>query len=176
MDTKVAENLVNALKDGNQSAFRQLYDNYKQPLFQTALAICRNQSDAEDVLQDSFVKIFRKINTLRNAAVLESWMYRIVINSAKSMTNGPHRKWNDLEEAPLKSNPVQDSQWDQLTKALQDLPLGYRNVFVLHALQEIPQENVAEILGVSLGTVKSQFHRARKKLQKILKKSGVHYE
>ncbi len=176
MKTEYAEEIVKGLKAGNQAAFRQLYDKYKQPLYRTAVAICNDPADAEDILQDSFVKIFYKIGTLRNPAFLEGWMYRIVINAAKSATKSRHRKWDEIEDGSLLSHPEKDSQWHQLTQALQRLSLGYRNVFILIAIQELPQEKVANILGISIGTVKSQYHRARKKLQKILKEMDVHYE
>ncbi|MBL7010981.1 MAG: RNA polymerase sigma factor [Candidatus Marinimicrobia bacterium] len=167
---------MKGLKAGDQTVFKTLYDNYKEPLYRTAVAICNNSNDAEDVLQDSFVKIFTKIDTLKKPEYLTTWMYRIVINAAKSMTKSKQRKWDEVEEESLITQPKNDSQWFLLTTALQRIPVGYRNVFVLHAIQELPQEKVAAILGISIGTVKSQYHRGRMKLQKILKELGVHYE
>lgn len=171
-----AKKIVKGLKAGDQMAFKTLYENYKQPLYRTAVAICNDPDEAEDILQDTFVKIFYKIDALRNPAVLEGWMYRIVINAAKSAVKSSNRKWDEIDDGSLVTHPEKESQWGQLTSALQRLSLGYRNVFILVAIQELPQENVANILGVSVGTVKSQYHRARKKLQKILKEMDVHYE
>ncbi|MEE8334818.1 MAG: RNA polymerase sigma factor [Candidatus Neomarinimicrobiota bacterium] len=170
------EQIVTELKAGNRAAFQKLYDNYKQPFYRAALGICYNSDDAEDALQNCFLKIYRKIHTLKNPRVLESWMYRILINCAKSTLKSAHRKWSDLDDLDTKHEKSKDSQWTELMLGLQKIPLGYRNVFVLHAIQEIPQQEVAQILGVTVGTVKSQFHHARHRLMEVLTEMGVKYE
>jgi len=173
---KNTEKIVAELKAGNKATFQTLYENFKTPFYRAALGICYNRDDAEDALQNCFLKIYRKIHTLKNPLVLETWMYRILINCAKSTLRSAQRKWNDLDELQDMHEQRKDSQWAELMRGLQKIPLGYRNVFVLHAVQEIPQREVAQILGITVGTVKSQFHRARKSLMEVLTEMGVNYE
>jgi len=169
--------MVAAIRQGDREQFRALYDRTKDRLYRTSLALCANRLDAEDVLQESYVKIFRKIHSLRNPKRLDAWMTRIVVNTAKSkLRQSIH--WDDQKENDLPaSDTIDDLQnWNELIHALQRLPRGFRTVFVLHAVQEIPQETVATILGISVGTVKSQYHRARLKLQTILSEMGIQFE
>ncbi|NOZ74017.1 MAG: RNA polymerase sigma factor [FCB group bacterium] len=172
--------LVTAIQQGDRDSFRELYDRYKDRLFKTSLALGLNRQDAEDVLQESFVKIFQKINTLRNPDRLTSWMYRIVVNTAKSKMKWHQNKWDELNENNSRSDrttdPANVNHWDELLRALHRLPTGFRNVFVLHAIQDLSQETVADIMGISVGTVKSQYHRSRKKLQTILHEMGIRFE
>ncbi|MFQ6614181.1 MAG: RNA polymerase sigma factor [Fidelibacterota bacterium] len=174
------QQLVAAIQQGDKDSFRELYDRHKDRLYRVSLMLCQNRQDAEDAFQESFVKIFKNIGTLRNPDRVTAWMLRIVVNTAKTKLKVQPETWNELEEKHTVMNSTTHStslnNWNELLSAVRRLPLGYRNVFVLHAIQDLPQETVASILNISTGTVKSQFHRARKKLQIILKEMGLRFE
>lgn len=175
---RTLEEKVAAAQKGSIPAFRWLYENFKDEMFRTSLAICRSEFLAEEALQESFIRIYRKIHRLRNAKKFVPWLYRIVINTTYSTIKRHRNNWDELDGRQFEQNAVESdsSIWDSLAVALQKLPKGYRNVFILHFLQSLPHEQVAVILNISTGTSKSQYSRARQKLKTIMHSMGVTYE
>ncbi len=173
------ETFVSQAAAGNTDAFHWLYEKYKDEFYRMSLVICRDEFIAEEAVQESFIRMLRKLNRLREPAKFKAWSYRIVINSSYSVLKKHRRDWIELNESiPDEDSVSSDSAvvWKQLSKALVQLPKGYRNVFILHYLQELPHEQVAAILNISVGTSKSQYHRARGQLRQLLTEQGIKYE
>ena len=170
------QELVQACIRQERLAQRQLYTQFASKLLVTAMRYMKNKADAEDVLQDSFIKIYQKLNAFRFDCPLEAWLRKIVVNTAlKALQNQPN--WMQHTDSQLISNEIEQEdftlsgfQFEQLMEIVQSLPDGCRTVFNLYAIEGYQHNEIAEMLGVSEGTSKSQYSRARTLLQAKLKK------
>ena len=166
--------LIEQCQKGNRQAQFDLYKQYNRAMYNVCLRMLSNEHDAEDVLQVSFVQIFKKIDSFRFESAIGAWIKRIVVNNCINF---------------LKKRRLQFSEWDakhdpvvvddeppmpggvevkQVKQAMNQLSDGYRTVFSLYALEGYDHQEIAGILGVSEATSKSQYCRARKKLKEIL--------
>ena len=150
---------------------RQLYERFAGKLFVVCKRYVRDPDEAEDVLQDAFVKIYRHLDQFRFECPLEAWLKRIVINTALKYLR-KEKPWEntvDVQElAPLlpqadESLPALNYQY--LLRLIQELPPGCRTVFNLYAIEGYNHPEIAELLGIAEGTSKSQYSRARTLLQ-----------
>ncbi len=167
--------LLKRLRRGEPSAQRQLYDIYAPQLYGLALRYSGSPEEAQDVLQEAFIKIFKYINTYKERGSFEGWIRKIVINAAIANFHKQekHRFQEDITEIyeiNIENYSPEDSEFtmDELLKAIQSLPKGYRTVFNLYAIEGYKHKEIAEILGIDVSTSKSQYHRARMLLQKKL--------
>ncbi|GGG26606.1 DNA-directed RNA polymerase sigma-70 factor [Dokdonia pacifica] len=165
--TKVLElvQLIEKCKKSDRKSQQALYNMYKDRLFALCLKYCKNRAEAEDNLQDSFIKIFQSIKTYNGKGSFEGWMKRITINRAidrykkepfiEPITD-QHLKEDttvDIDEAPI--------SLQQMLALIQELPSRYRLVFNLYELDNHTHVEISEILGISVGTSKSNLHRAK---------------
>ena len=167
------EKLIKACRKGDIKAQKQLYSDYKDVLYILCLKYSRNKQEAEDVLHDSFMVIFNSIKKYKGNGSFEGWMKRITINTAitsfkKNSTfniliNEEITKDVLVDEAIIDAIPLQ-----QILKAVQGLPDRYRVVFNLYELDNYTHKEIAEMLDVSIGTSKSNLHRAKILLRKKL--------
>lgn len=163
--------LVQACIRQERVAQRQLYEMYASKLLVTAMRYMKNKPDAEDVLQDSFMKIYQKLPTFRFDCPLEAWLRKIVVNTAlKELQNQPN--WMQHTDSELVSDKLEDGdftlsnfQFTQLLEIVNSLPDGCRTVFNLYAIEGYQHNEIAALLGISEGTSKSQYSRARGLLQ-----------
>ena len=167
--------LIEGCKAQRPSAQRELYARFSGQLFATAIRHTNAREDAEDVLQDSFVKIFKHIKSYRQDFSFEGWMRRIVINTAIThyRRNLKHRHHQDIDEmhaTPRDLENVSDLEFtaDELELAIAQLPIGYRTVFCMYVIEGFKHQEIADKLGVDVNTSKSQLSRARKYLQRVL--------
>ena len=167
--------LIEGCKAQRPSAQRELYARFSGQLFATAIRHTNAREDAEDVLQDSFVKIFKHIKSYRQDFSFEGWMRRIVINTAIThyRRNLKHRHHQDIDEVhatPRDLENVSDLEFtaDELELAIAQLPIGYRTVFCMYVIEGFKHQEIADKLGVDVNTSKSQLSRARKYLQRVL--------
>ena len=157
--------LIDKCKKSDRQSQQILYNKYKDRLFALCLKYCKNRAEAEDNLQDSFIKIFQSIKTYNGKGSFEGWMKRITINRAidrykkepfiESITD-QHLKEDttlDIDEAPV--------SLQQMLALIQELPSRYRLVFNLYELDNHTHVEISEILGISIGTSKSNLHRAK---------------
>ncbi len=157
--------LIEKCKKQDRNAQRILYTQYKDRLFALCLKYCKNQEEAEDNLQDSFINIFQKIKSYNNKGSFEGWMKRITINKAiDRYKKEPYIE--SITDQHLKEETEVDT--DELTISLQEmlvfiqeLPSRYRLVFNLYELDNYTHVKISEILGISIGTSKSNLHRAK---------------
>jgi RNA polymerase sigma-70 factor (ECF subfamily) len=177
--------LIQRLRAGDAAAFRELVERHKRRLFTLAYDLLGNVHDAEDVSQEAFIKVYRGIGAFRGEAQLGSWMYRIVVNLClnrrrkKALSEMELRENFDEDGAPQlvsarhsEANPEQMAEAEvmriHLRRALDKLSPQQRTVFILRHDEDLPLAEVAQILNLSEGTVKSQLFRALKKLQQAL--------
>ena len=163
------------LKRGEPEAQKELFDKYSPVLLGIAMRYARNREEAEDILQESFIKIFRNVDRFEDRGSFEGWLKRIVINTAiihyhKAQKDKYHEDVTEVQEIKFESfNPEEpDFTMEELVSAIQSLPSGYRTVFNLYAIEGYKHKEIAQMLGIDVNTSKSQYHRARKFLQKKL--------
>jgi RNA polymerase sigma factor (sigma-70 family) len=175
------DELVERCKQGDSLSYSQLYNKYAKAMFNTSLRIVNNVGDAEDVLQDAFVDAFKHLKDFRYNSTFGAWLKRIVINKSISLLRKKKLKLVDLESTQVEDRSDYEAvdevafqyKVDEVRNAIQKLPDGYRAVVSLYLLEEIPQEEIGNILGISHNTVRTQYHRAKQKLMTILKEEGV---
>lgn len=172
--------LVEACIRQERLAQRQLYEQFSGKMFVTAMRYMRTRADAQDVLQDAFIKVFKHIGSFRFDCPLEAWIRRIVVNTAlKQLQTQPD--FTKQIDSDLVSDVVEESeltlsgfQFEQLMAMVNSLPDGCRAVFNLFAIEGYQHNEIAEMLGISEGTSKSQYFRAKTLLQaKILKEKLI---
>jgi RNA polymerase sigma-70 factor (ECF subfamily) len=165
---------------GNIAAFEVLYERYHRRTYSLCLRMTNSQTEAEDLTQEVFIQLFRKIGSFRGASAFSTWLHRLTVNqvlmhfrkrSVKSEKTSEDGEMPDQivsgTENPSKM-PIVDRI--ALNNAIALLPNGYRSVFVLHDIEGYEHEEVARIMGISVGTSKSQLHKARLKLRGLIVK------
>jgi len=183
---KTDEELVADLKRGDAAAFTELVNRHQGKVYQLALKLTRNETDAEDVLQETFLRVYNKIGTFRGDAAFTSWLYRIAANASFAKL-GERRKHEhaDIDELypEIEQGAIPHAEdWSRrpdsvllgkealafLEKAIDELPDDFRVVVLLRDVQGLSNAQVAEILGLTVAAVKSRLHRARLFLRKRL--------
>jgi len=171
--------LVEELKDAKTQsrAFELLVNTYKQRLYWHIRSIVLNHDDADDVLQNTFVKVFRNINGFKGDSKLYSWMYRIATNEALSFLKQKSRK-QGISNEELQNRTLENLEADvyfegdeiqlQLQKAIATLPEKQKLVFNMKYFQELKYEEISEILETSVGGLKASYHLATKKIEAYL--------
>ena len=168
--------LVEACKRGDQKAQFELYRLYNAAMYNTTLRIVGDPDDAEDVMQEAFLKAFVKLNTYRGEVSFGAWLKRIVVNKALDFLRLKREQISieqvgELEEATDEVSVQIDLAYEAETikKAIYALPEGYRIVLSLILLEGYDHEEVSGILNISNATSRTQYHRAKKKLIELLK-------
>ncbi len=178
-DKELIEMLQNPLK--REEGFRVLVDVYKKRLYWHIRTMVLLHDDADDVLQNTFIKVFRSIERFRADSALYTWMFRIATNEALSFLKSKSRKLNlSFEQVQeervrsLKSDPYFDG--DELELRLQEailrLPEKQQMVFRMKYLQDMKYETISDILGTSVGSLKASYHHARKKIESQILKNA----
>lgn len=167
-------NLVQQCMAGSRDAQYLLYKNYSKAMYNLCLRIVGDQNDAEDVLQVAFVQVFRKINEFRFESTLGAWIKRIVVNNCIN-----HLRKNSLQFESIGDNDVAVVDDEPVSfnihtikLAINQLPEGYRTIFCLYILEGYDHGEIAQILGITESTSKSQYSRAKAKLCQILRDNG----
>lgn len=170
IETDDAE-LVEACRRGESKAMELLYHRYKRRVFGLVTRIV-GPSDSEEVVQETFVRIFRGLAKFRGDSQLSTWIYRLAVNCSLSHVSKRKRRpeFEELSEhEPAEAPPSRDPALSKrLQEALLTLPAGYRAVLVLHDIEGQSHEQCAKILGCRIGTSKSQLHKARMRMREIL--------
>ena len=171
--------LANRCRQGDAEAFEELYRQHAGRLYSLAFRMAGSPHEAEDLLQDVFLHVHRKLGGFRGESSLGTWLYRIAMNHCLDYLRGRQaragRATDSFEDEhvaePMAPAPVVPSAISRLDleRAIGLLPDGCRAAFLLHDVEGFEHHEVADILGVSIGTSKSQVHRARTKLRKLLK-------
>lgn len=171
--------LIEGCRKGDRAVQKALYERYCRKMMVVCLRYSKSTLEAEDILQEAFVKVFQAIKDFRQEAKLETWITRIMVNTA---LNAQRKKLYlypmvDVEEINLPTDEVSLSgvNFNQLLEMIQGLPQGCQIVFNLFAIEGFSHKEIAEMLGISEGTSKSQYARARSLLQSKLLKESSYY-
>ncbi len=174
---------IRLAQQGDAAAFERLYRLHNRRVYALCLRMLGNTAEAEDLTQEAFLQLFRKIATFRGESAFSTWMHRLAVNvvlmklrkksgtetSLDQLTEpdeesgGPRRDFGTLD---LRLSGSIDRV--NLERAVDQLPPGYKSVFVLHDVQGYEHNEIAEIMGCSIGNSKSQLHKARMRLRELL--------
>ena len=179
--------LIADLCEGDETALAPLVEKYKRMVYRLAMQITKNHADADDVMQETFIKVYRSIRTFRKDAAFETWLYRIAVNEALNFVKRRERQRESTLEtaseaeyeaitryrAQINNDPHAHAEKAELrhhvTEAVNNLSLKHRTVVILHEFEGLTHAEIASILNCSEGTVRSRLHYARKKLRTLLK-------
>lgn len=162
------ELIDHCLKEDRNAQY-ELFMRYKDAMFTVLFRMTGNREDAEDALQEGFVKVFTKLNTFKGNSSLGSWMKTVFVRTAIEKMRSRYN-FLDIETVSEHSEVMDDElTGETLEKAILTLEDGYRNIFLLVEVEGYKHREVADMLGISEGTSKSQLSRAKKKLQNLLK-------
>jgi RNA polymerase sigma-70 factor, ECF subfamily len=168
---------------GDTAAFEEIYHRHFRRVYALCLRMMGNPTEAEDMTQEVFLQLFNKIGMFRGDSAFTTWLHRMTVNQVlmhfrKRSTRS--EKITDEGETPVQivqgtANPNKMPVVDRiaLERALQQLPTGYRTVFVLHDIEGYEHYEVADMLGIAEGTSKSQLHKARLKLRQLIKQEAA---
>jgi len=179
--------LIETLREGSEAAYEELLARFQQPVYALALRLLNDQAEACDVVQEVFLKVFRNIGNFRVQSSLKTWIYRITVNEAHNASRWffRHRR----KEVELDTNPEDTRSWKEMIPdssrspydvtleseqhvmieaALERINPIFREAVVLRDITDMSYEEIAEVLGVSLGTVKSRILRGREALREEL--------
>lgn len=186
------DELIKLIKEKDYSAFEEIVERYSPKAMRLALKITRNKEDAQDVIQDTFVSIYKNINSFRGDSAFSSWIYRICTNFALMKLRARKRdnQSDSMDENPnmdlekLAEHTHSESDWsekaeklllrqelrDKIDSAIDKLPDDYRIVFIMKDIEDMSIEEIGKELGLTVPAVKSRLHRARLFLRKEISK------
>ncbi len=163
----------------HERGFRLLMTRYQEPLYRHVRRMLYDHDDANDVIQNTFIKVFRNVERFEGKSKLYTWLYRIATNEAITFINSRQRKETDTiddpENAQLANRLRADTFFDgdevqiRLQQAIAILPDKQRTVFNLRYYDEMPYEEMSEVLGTSVGALKASYHHAVKKVEGFFK-------
>lgn len=170
------EKIIQGCIENDRYSQKLLFKKYKGKMLGICLRYAKTKDEAEDILIEAFLSIFTKIKDFRNECNIELWIRRIVINTAinnyrKNLKHYYHGEVeNYYNNTDLQTEITDNMSVEDILKLVQDLPTGYRTIFNMYAIEGYSHQEIAETLGISEGTSKSQLFKARKLLQSKLKK------
>jgi RNA polymerase sigma-70 factor, ECF subfamily len=171
------EDLVRRYLSGDQAAFAALVERHERRVYNLALRMTGREEDARDATQDAFLTVLRKLSSFRGEAAFTTWLHRVTVNACydllRKRQRGPVLERGEDDLPALEPPPVPDhadasSLSIDVQQALMQVPEDFRVVMLLHDVQDLRQEEVAAIVGVPVGTVKSRLHRGRIALAKAM--------
>jgi len=169
------QDLINACRNKDRKAQKLLYDRYSPKMFGVCKRYVKNREDAEDVLIDGFFKVLTHIDTFKGNGSFEGWIRRIVVNQALMFLRKKHnfKMTVEINNIEIKSQiNVEDELAEQdIMKILEKLPTGYRTIFNLYVVEGFKHREIAEQLGISINTSKSQLILAKKRMRSLLKEN-----
>jgi RNA polymerase sigma-70 factor, ECF subfamily len=173
--------LIARAQRGDEAAFSALFEAHKRRVYSLCLRMTGNTAEAEDLAQEAFLQLYRKISTFRGESAFSTWLHRLAVNVVlmhlrkKGLQQVSLDDADNSQDEPVKRDYGGDDQRlsgsvDRigLEKAIAELPPGYRAVFVLHDVEGYEHNEIAEIMNCSVGNSKSQLHKARMKLRERL--------
>ena len=168
MDPVDEEKMIAWCREGNLAGYRLVYERYSGPLLRVAMRTLGSLQDAEDAVQETFLRLFRGIGGFRSGSRFSSYLFQILHNTCLDLLRKRKPAAGSLSDSPAVeglSVPATHEFCHEFAQAVGRLPEQMRASFLLFAVEEFSQEETAEILATSVGTVKTQVHRARKKLR-----------
>jgi len=165
------EELIDACKRNDRKAQRELYDRFSRQMMAVCIRYAGNTSNASDMMQEGFIRVFEKLEQYKGDGALGGWIRRVMVNSALLQIRR-EKKHSFNDEIDEETNAVSKSfdvfsemAADEILQLVQNLPTGYRTVFNLFAIEGFSHKEIAEQLGISESTSKTQFHKAKIQLR-----------
>jgi RNA polymerase sigma-70 factor (ECF subfamily) len=177
------EQLITQIRCGDTKALETLYDKYKSQIYRTALAVTRDQQAAEDILQDTFLRLHANVGHLDGSVPIAPWLHRVTVNLSYNW-HARGRRWvhslegviENLVSSPSHGSPERQAErmelHDIVQQAIGTLSFGHRIVVILFYLNGFNLEEIAYILDCPVGTVKSRLHYARQNMRRWLEREG----
>lgn len=165
---------------GDRQAQEMLYQKYSRTMYVVCLRYAKEQLEAEDILQEAFIKVFKQVKNFRGESTIGYWIKRIVINTALNSQRSklylyPMVDVDELKESHGQEKSVSDYTMDELLKMINGLPTGSRVIFNLYAIEGYNHQEIAKMLEISEGTSKSQYARAKHLLREQMIKDKKNY-
>ncbi len=175
--------LIRRAQNGDAAAFERIYRLHGRRVYSLCLRMVGNTAEAEDLTQEAFLQLFRKIETFRGESAFSTWLHRLTVNVVLMRLRKKSLPESSLEELTEPEEEGSGARRDigspdpwlsgsidrvHLQRAIEQLPPGYKMVFVLHDMQGYEHNEIAELLGCSIGNSKSQLHKARMRLRELL--------
>jgi RNA polymerase sigma-70 factor (ECF subfamily) len=173
-DLNIHKALIDECRRGNRKAQFRLYELYSRAMYNTAYRILNNREEAEDMLQEAFTECFRNISSYRSDSTFGAWLKKIVVNRCINRLRKRETELVYIDDYMPVEQAVEEepaTAWPEpsvITKAVEQLPDGYRTVFSLYLLEGYDHSEISQIMNISESTSKSQYLRAKEKLKKIL--------
>lgn len=179
MEKKLIEKLIKKSIDGDERAFRELYDKYKGKIFKTAYLMLRDEKGAEDIVQEVFITVYKKIYKLKYAEAFESWLYKITINrcneyfrkNSKAVVTDEEDMYQ-IYDTDIYAQPderlLTEERNQQLDRIINSLSEKLKTCIILFYYNNMTIKQIADILGCSEGTVKSRLFKAKRAIEKKL--------
>ena len=174
-------NLVARAQGGDGEAFATLFEQHKKRVYSLCLLMTGDVADAEDLTQDAFIQVFRKLGTFRGDSAFSTWLYRVAVNTVLMSLRKRKPKQISLDEPVCidhsfvprdfgRNDPELSGTVDRiaLIRAIKELPEGYRKIFLLHEVEGYQHHEIAAMLRCSVGNSKSQLHKAKLKIRELL--------
>jgi len=173
-------------QQGDPAAFERIYRLHSRRVYALCLRMVGNTAEAEDLTQEAFLQLFRKIQTFRGESAFSTWLHRLAVNVVLMRLRKKSLPATSLEEATEPDEETGGPRKDfgapdllltgsidrlNLRRAIDQLPPGYKTVFVLHDIQGYEHNEIAEIMDCSIGNSKSQLHKARMRLRELLQET-----
>lgn len=175
----IHRDVVEACRKGNRQAQFQLYQLYSKAMYNICLRMLNDVTDAEDMLQNSFMDVFSKLHYFRFESSIGAWIKRIVVNNCINFLKKRRLQIVEIGDREVVDRTIKKDNWDDVKLSVKEvngaiglLPDGYRVVLNLYLLEGYDHQEISDILGISASTSKSQYSRAKKKLREILRKKN----
>lgn len=172
------EEMIKGCIDGNRICQRELYDRNASKMLGVCMRYAKDKAEAEDMLQEGFIKVFKNISRFRNEGSFEGWIRQIMVFTAINLFNQRKRKFKESLDTEFYDAPVDDQVIEkiaakEIVALVQQMPEGYRTIFNLYAVEGYTHREIGELLNIAEGTSKSQYSRAKQYMQESLTK---HYQ
>ncbi len=178
---KAESSLLRRAQAGDEDALSSLYQTHRTKVYSLCLRMTSNTAEAEDLTQDAFLQVFRKLDCFRGDSALSTWLYRVAVNTVLMHFRKKGLRHQSLEDptgpedgAPKREHGKADERLSTsveriaLARAMRDLPPGYRNILLLHEVKGYDHREIAQLLQCSIGNSKSQLHRAKARMRDLL--------
>lgn len=174
---KTDQELIALCQANNDLGYSELYGRYAKRIYNSIHRIVSHTAEAEDLLQETFLTVFKEVDKLANVVNFEGWIKRIAINRSISHLRKKKIEFSDVDTTEIvaekeydsRENELFETQVSDVRKSIDDLPQGYKTIMCLYLFENIPQEEIGAMLGISHNTVRTQYHRAKKKVLLSLK-------
>jgi len=174
------QQLISDCLKGNSTSQKMLYDKYSGQMYSICLRYCSDEHHAQDALQNGFIRVFRNLNKYRNDGPLGAWIRKIIVRASIDQIELKKRHQSIFSNVELDSITDQYIEWsddmtyNQLIKLIGNLPVGYKAVFNMYVLDDMPHAEIAEILQITESTSRTQLKKARTMIQKqMLEKNYI---